>query len=99
MMVFYYSFPSPESSQASVIPIIVVYLSIQPLLLILICRFIYRRCCKPKNKLVRNISVDTLSKTTRHLSEIEEEPLNDTSQTKNVSIPLTIIDPKQPIEV
>ncbi len=101
MMVFYYSFPSPESSQASVIPIIVVYLSVQPFFIILLCRFLYRTCCKPKTKLVHNhnTSDDTLSKATPHLSENEEEPLNDTSQTKNVSIPSTELDPKQSIEV
>ncbi len=92
-MIFYYSFPSPENSQASVIPIIVAYLSIQPLLIILFGQLIYRKCCKTKEKTDHSVSADTLSKTTRQLSEIEQqEPLNETSQTGNISIPMTTLD-------
>lgn len=90
MMVFYYSFPSPENSQACVIPIIVAYLSIQPLFIILFYQFIRQKCFKSKKKPVRNISIDTLSKTTRQLSEAEEEPKNEKAQTKKISISLTI---------
>ena len=74
-MVLLYSFPEPENTQASVIPLIVAYLSAQPFHLILLGRFIYRKCQKPE-KPVRYVSDDTLSKTTRRLSEEESEILD-----------------------
>lgn len=87
LMVFYYTFPSPEKSQASTIPITVVYLSVQPLLIILFYRIIRKKCChKKKQKSSHHKSLDTLSKTTRNVSEPEEE-----------SIPMSILSPNSAV--
>ncbi|CAF1122313.1 unnamed protein product [Adineta ricciae] len=84
-MVLLYSFPAPENTQASVIPLIVAYLSAQPFYLILLGRFIYRKCQKPENP-VRYVSDDTLSKTTRRLSEEGSEILDTSSPKRKPSI-------------
>lgn len=109
-MVLLYSFPSPESSQATVIPLIVAHLTPQPFYIILIYRLIRGKCCKPKKKPInRKISVDTLSKTTRQLSEVEEveEPPpspspEDIPQTRKISIPISALDlspNSKPVEI
>jgi hypothetical protein len=86
-MVLLYSFPAPENSQAGVIPLIVAYLSTQPFNIILVYRLIRQHCCKPEKR-ARHVSIDTLSKTTRQLSEEETEPSDNISQTRKISVPL-----------
>ncbi len=70
-MVLLYSLPAPTSSQSTVVPIIVAYLSPLPFYFILIYQLIRQKCCKTKKELIRRISIDTLSKTTHQLSEAE----------------------------
>ena len=107
-MVLLYSFPPPQSSQAAVIPLIVAYLTLQPFYIILIYRLIREKCCKPKKKPINHtVSVDTLSKTTRQLSEVEEveEPPStpgDISQARKTSLPISALDSSpnsKPVEI
>jgi hypothetical protein len=79
-MVLLYSLPAPENSQACVMPLIVAYLCTQPFYLILIYRFIRRKFSKSE-KPVRHVSVDTLSKTTRQLTEEGTEEADGNSST------------------
>jgi hypothetical protein len=98
-MVLLYSFPAPESAQASVVPLIVAYLTTQPFHIVLIYRLIRNKCFKPKKKPIRQISVDTLSKTTRQLSEVEEEePIEVIPQTRKIS-DLGISPDTKPVEI
>ncbi|CAF0882813.1 unnamed protein product [Adineta steineri] len=77
-MILLYSLPAPDNSQATVMPLVVAYLSNQPLYILLIYQIIRRKCCKSEK------SVDTLSKTTPELSEVKSEVLDN-----EISIPLT----------
>ena len=91
-MVLLYSFPAPENSQATVIPLLVAYLSQQPFYVILLYRLIRKRCSKPK-KLAPRKSIDTLSKTTNRPSESEDQPLDEKpAEPRKVSMPLTLAD-------
>jgi hypothetical protein len=91
-MVLLYSFPAPENSQASVIPLLVAYLSTQPFNVILIYRLIHKRCFKAK-KLPPRISLDTLSKTTFRLSEFEDQPLDEKpAEPRKVSMVMKLAD-------
>ena len=74
-MVLLYSFPAPQNSQASVIPLIVAYLSTQPFYLILLYRLIRRKCGKSKPSEDPTSTV-TLEKTSEQLSKPEEQPLD-----------------------
>ncbi|CAF3651637.1 unnamed protein product [Adineta steineri] len=77
-MILLYSLPAPDNSQATVMPLVVAYLSLQPLYILLIYQTIRRKCCKSEK------SVDTLSKTTPELSEVKSEVLDN-----EISLPLT----------
>jgi len=77
VMVLFYSLPSPENSQTTVIPIIVAFLSPLPFYLILFYQLLQGKLCRVKKKLPPRISIDTLSKTTRQLSEFESEVAHD----------------------
>ncbi len=85
MLILLNSFPAPQNTQATVIPLIVAYLSPQPFYIILIYQFIRRKWFKKKPP-IRHISVDTLSKTTRQQSEPEVEPINDPTQIRKSSV-------------
>ncbi|CAF3448050.1 unnamed protein product [Rotaria sp. Silwood1] len=90
-MVLLYSLPAPENSQATIIPLIAGYVSVLPFCLVLIYQLIRGKCCKTQ-PVDHHISIDTLSKTTFELSEAEAEPVDDISQTKKESLPITILD-------
>jgi sodium/bile acid cotransporter 3/5 len=92
IMILIYSLPPPTNSQATIIPIIVAYLSPQPFYLILIYQLIRQKCCPKKKQSVRRISIDTISKTTFRLSEPELEPIIEISPTKKPSLPLSALD-------
>ena len=83
-MVLLYSFPAPENSQATVIPLIVAYLSAQPFYLILLYRILRGKFCKPK-KVESDKSLDKLSKA----SEPEEQPL-DEKKTEPTKAPVAV---------
>jgi hypothetical protein len=91
-MILLYSLPTPTNSQATIIPIIVAYLSPQPFYFILIYQLIRRKCCPKKKTSLRRISIDTLSKTTRELSDPEVEPIGEIPSTKQLSLPLSALD-------
>ena len=74
-MILLYSLPSPINTRSTVIPIIVAYLSPLPFYFILIYQLIRQKFCPPEKQLIRRVSIDTLSKTTRQASE--SEPITD----------------------
>ena len=77
-MVLLYSFPAPENSQATVIPLIVAYLCTQPFYAILLIRWIRRRCLpSPEEK---KIDRQAPSVTTRQVTDVDEQELQKDGQ-------------------
>lgn len=89
-MILLYSLPSPENTQSIVIPFIASFLSTLPFYVVLVYQLIRKKCCKQKRP-VRDISIDTLSKTTCHLSDTQSVALNDTSQTEKIFPPMAVV--------
>ncbi len=91
-MVLLYSFPAPQNTQATVVPLIVAYLTAQPFYIVLLCRVIRRKCFNKKT-IEEKISADKSSETTRHSSDSEE-----VDKTTKVPLSSTSIDTK-PTEI
>ncbi|CAF1017600.1 unnamed protein product [Rotaria sordida] len=96
-MVLLYSFPAPENSQASVIPLVIAYLSPQPFYILLIVRFIRKKCIKKNKKTtavlkaeVDNMSDDIQSKTIHQLIESNEVQESDEDEHRE-NAPLTAV--------
>ncbi len=101
-MILLYSLPSPINSQATIIPLIVAYLSPLPFCFILIYQLIRGKCCPKKKQSIRRTSIDTLSKTTRQASEAELESMNELPSTKKSPLPLDgldIISDSEPVKI
>lgn len=80
-MVLLYSFPAPENSQASVIPLIVAYLSTQPFYVILLCRWIRRQCCPVPAEKTKEIDRQTSSVIARQVNDMKDQTFDAASQT------------------
>lgn len=78
-MVLLYSFPAPENSQATVIPLIVAYLSTQPFYVVLLIRSIRRRFC-PSSTDEKKIDRQTSGVTTRQVIDVDEQELQKAGQ-------------------